>query len=163
MGMYQLRIDESIPARAVSALQMALGNGLVAVVLFGSQARGDPTPASDWDMLVVAEELPNKLFERHRHLKRLLPADCRGAISALAKTPQEFEAHLPSLYLDIALDGRILYDPRGYAAERLATLRRLLKQSGLYRERTEAGDVWRWTKEPSGPWALTWEMDHADQ
>ncbi|MBI4552843.1 MAG: hypothetical protein HY710_11320, partial [Candidatus Latescibacteria bacterium] len=81
----------------------------------------------------------------------------RGAISVLAKTPQEFEASLPSLYLDIALDGHILYDPHGYAAERLATLCRLIERMGLYREHTDGGDVWRWQHEPSGPWVLEWK------
>jgi predicted nucleotidyltransferase len=153
--------EQDITRQTVIALRAGLGHRLVAVVLFGSRARGDASPASDWDVLVIAEGLPGKSFERHQSLKRLLPVNCRGAISILAKTPQEFEAYLPSLYLDIALDGRILYDPHGYAADRLAALQRLLKQAGLYRERTEAGDVWRWQKQPSGPWALKWEMAHA--
>jgi len=157
----QAHDGQDIAKQTVEALQAGLGHRLVAVVLFGSQARGDACSTSDWDMLVIAEGLADKSFERHQSLKRLLPVDCRGAISLLAKTPQEFEANLPSLYLDIALDGQILYDPRGYAAERLAALQRLLKQAGLYRERTEAGDIWRWQEQPSGPWALEWGMARA--
>ena len=153
--------EQDVAEQAVMALRAGLGHRLVAVVLFGSRARGDASASSDWDMLVIARELPGKPFERYQFLKRLLPAPCRGAISMLAKTPQEFESNLPSLYLDIALDGRILYDPHKYAAERLAMLQRLLKQSGLYREHTEAGDMWHWQKQPSGPWALRWETEHA--
>lgn len=151
------RLEQEIPKQAVAALQAALGDRLMAVVLFGSRARGDARETSDWDLLVIAEGLPEKMFERHLFLKGLLPSDCRGAISLLAKTPEEFESHLASLYLDIALDGQILYDPRGYAHQRLASLRRLISKAGLYRERTEAGDVWRWQKQPSGPWELEWE------
>ncbi len=150
--------DQDVPKQAVTALGEALAERLVAAVLFGSRARGDARPDSDWDLLVLAEGLPDRPFERLLYLKRLLPEQCRGAISALAKTPREFEAHLSSLYLDIALDGQILYDPRGYAAERLGSLKELMDEAGLYRERTEAGDLWRWKSAPSGPWALEWKQ-----
>lgn len=150
-------LEQGIPEQAVAGLQRALDASLVATILFGSQARGEASAESDWDLLVIAEGLPERPFERHLFMKQLLPTNCRGAVSLLARTPEEFEAHLPSLYLDVALDGQILYDPRGYAAERMGALKRLIQEVGLYRERTEAGDVWRWQKEPSGPWALEWE------
>ncbi|MBI3974589.1 MAG: nucleotidyltransferase domain-containing protein [Chloroflexi bacterium] len=149
--------EQQIPARTVEALQSALGETLVAVVLFGSRARGDAHEASDWDVLVIAEGLPDGPLERHFFLNRLLPSEYGDAVSLLARTPAEFESHIASLYLDIALDGQILYDPRWYAAERLATLRRLIRQLGLRRERTEAGDVWQWQKQPPRVWSLEWE------
>ena len=149
--------EQDVLKQIVMALQTALADRLVAVVLFGSQARGDASQDSDWDVLVIAEALPEKSFERHMFLKRLLPPAWRGAISVLAKTPSEFEAHLPSLYLDIALDGQILYDPRRYAAGRLADLRRLIERAGLHRERGLDGDIWRWREEPAAAWALEWE------
>jgi hypothetical protein len=89
-------------------------------------------------------------------LTSLLSPRCRGALSILAKTPAEFETGVPSLYLDIATDGTILYDPRGYAEERLAFLRRRIEEAGLFRVRTAAGDVWEWRDPPSGPWRLEW-------
>jgi len=150
-------LEQPTAEQAVVALRTALGDRLVAVVLFGSRARGDAESSSDWDLLVITEGLPEKLLERHFFLKRLLPPGCGEAVSLLAKTPAEFEAHLPALYLDIALDGQNLYDPQGYAAQKLSILRRLIERAGLYRERTEAGDLWRWRQKPSGPWALEWE------
>lgn len=146
-----------ISGQPIESLKIALGSRLVAVILFGSQAREEASAGSDWDLLVIAEGLPERYFDRHLFLKRLLPPRWRGAVSLLAKTPEEFEAHLPSLYLDIALDGQILYDPRGYAVERLTALKNLIEEAGLYRERTESGDVWRWQKEPSGPRFLEWK------
>lgn len=148
--------ERGITELAVAALRSELGDRLVAVVLFGSRARGDALPESDWDLLVIAKGLPQHPFDRHVLLKRLLPADLRGEISILAKTPEEFESSLPALYLDVALDGRILYDPRGYAADRMGTLRRMIDEAGLYRERTAAGDVWQWRNPPLGPWSLDW-------
>ncbi|MBK8432567.1 MAG: nucleotidyltransferase domain-containing protein [Chloroflexi bacterium] len=53
-----------------SALQEALGDDLVALVLFGSRARGDARPDSDWDLLLIAEGLPERPFARHLALKR---------------------------------------------------------------------------------------------
>ncbi len=155
--MQEGHLEQEIPQQAVAALQAALGDCLVAVVLFGSRARGEAHEASDWDLLVIAEGLPERLFDRHLFLKRFLPPSCCGAVSLIAKTPEEFESYLASLYLDVALDGQILYDPREYARQRLASLRQLISKAGLYRERTEAGDVWQWQEQPVGPWELEWE------
>jgi predicted nucleotidyltransferase len=119
--------------------------------------RGDHWPESDWDLLVIATGLPEKLLERYHYLKSTLPPGMRGAVSMLAKTPEEFEARVSSVYLDIALDGRILYDPLGYAVEKLATLRRIMDKAGLYRQRTPSGDMWVWRDPPRGPWAIEWE------
>lgn len=149
--------QEWILDQVVAALRTALGDRLVAVVLFSSRARGEAREDSDWDVLVIAEGLPEDPLERGQFLRQLLPIQCRLAVSFLARTPQEFEGHLPSLYLDIALDGQILYDPKGYAAQHLAVLRRLIEEAGLFRERTPAGDLWRWKTPPRGRWILSWE------
>lgn len=152
-------VDRTVAVEASSALRQALGDRLIAVVLFGSQARGEATEYSDWDLLVIAEDLPEKPLDRHLLLRRWLPAASGGRVSLQAKTPTEFEARVPSLYLDIALDGQVLYDPRGYATARLARLRRLMQRHGLYRERRPAGDLWRWRRPPPRPWRLTWESE----
>ena len=155
--MFRLDLENNPAYQAVDALRGTFGDRLVAVVLFGSRARGDARETSDWDLLVIAEGLPESLFERRLFVTRALSPKGHGSISILARTPAEFESRVPSVYLDIAVDGRVLYDPRGYAAERLASLQRLLKRLGLYREHTKAGDLWRWQEEPSGPWSLKWE------
>lgn len=145
-----------IPTQVVEQLRSALGERLVSVVLFGSQARGEATAESDWDLLVIATGLPEKPLERHMFLTRLISPGAADAASLLAKTPEEFESGVPSLYLDIAVDGQILYDLYGYMTERLATLRRVIAQAGLYREHTQAGDWWRWKQQPSGQWSIEW-------
>ena len=57
----------------------------------------------------------------------------------------------------LALDAHISFDPYGYAAERLATIRSLIEESGLYRVRTPEGDLWRWKEEPRQPRVLEWK------
>jgi predicted nucleotidyltransferase len=144
-------------AGIVSGLRKGLGDDLVAVVLFGSRARGEAHEGSDWDVLVVARRLPERTLKRAFLLKRMLPAEHRGEVSLLAKTPEEFMAGLPDLYLDIALDGVILYDTGDYVAERLKFLRALIRRKGLRREREGRDLIWRWEQPPGPDWSLEWE------
>ena len=150
MGEHQL-----VPV--ISALQHHLGPDLVAVVLFGSRARGDYQSDSDWDLLVIADRLPERIFPRHLYLKRLLPVQWCGQVSILAKTPAEFEVGVPALFLDIALDGIILYDTNDYISERLARLRRFITKEGLYREGRGRDLIWQWREFPGLGRQLTWE------
>lgn len=142
----------------VAALKQRLADNLVAVVLFGSRARGEADAASDWDLFVVVHHLPENAFQRHLYLKKMLPDMWRGQVAIVAKTPQEFEAYLSSLFLDIALDGIILHDSDGYMADRLARLRRLIQAEGLRREQIKDDLIWRWQKFPGFDWSLEWEM-----
>lgn len=141
----------------VSKLREGLGDDLVSVVLFGSRARGEAHQESDWDILVVVRDLPEKTLERAIYLKRLLPAEHRGEVSLLAKTPEEFTSSLPDLYLDIAVDGVVLYDTDGLMTERLRALRALIRRKGLYREREGRDLIWRWRERPASDWSLSWE------
>lgn len=144
-------------AEVVAALRQGLGDNLVAIVLFGSRARDEADETSDWDLLVIAHHLPEKLFQRHLQLKVMLPVGWRGQVSLLARTPEEFTASLPALFLDIALDGIVLYDVDNYVAKRLTGLKRLLEKRGLHRERVQHEMVWRWQRFPGFDWALEWE------
>ncbi len=153
----QPEVASDVAARAVEALRAGLGDRLVAVVLFGSRARGDAREESDWDLLVIANDLPPGVLERQFVLSHALPPGIRGAVSVLAKTPEEFEENVPSLYLDIALDGKILYDPTGYARKHLDALRTVIEQAGLRRRRTQAGDIWYWERQPPDRWDLLFE------
>jgi hypothetical protein len=142
----------------IHAFQQQLGEVLVALVLFGSRARGDSHAGSDWDLLLVAKELPMKPFERHLYLKRMLPDRWRGQVSILAKTPTEFESSLSPLFLDISLDGVILADTNGYIDQRLMMLRQTIQDKGLYRDRRGQDFVWRWHQQPDLNWELSWEV-----
>jgi predicted nucleotidyltransferase len=123
---------QSISASAVSNLLASFGERLVAVVLYGSRARGDFHDESDWDLLLLIEGLPESYFDR-------------------------YQLSLPALYLDIGLDGRVLYERGSYATERLEQIRQIIDRVGLYRERTPAGDMWRWRQPPPAHWSVTWE------
>ena len=155
-GQIQAEASASLPD-VVAALKGGLGDKLTAVVLFGSRARGDANEDSDWDLLLIARDLPERVLRRHLWLKGMLPVVWRGQATILAKTPAEFDASLPSLYLDIALDGILLYDTDRFLASRLARLRRLIETRGLRREASQRDLVWRWDRFPGFDWSLEWE------
>ena len=81
----------------IEAFQAGLGDNLISLVLFGSQARESAHSESDWDLLVITMGLPDKIIKRSRSLLALLPLFRRCRVSVLAKTPTEFEAALSSL------------------------------------------------------------------
>lgn len=145
-------------AEVVTALKRGLGRQLVALVLFGSRARGDADEESDWDLLLIAHDLPPGTLDRHFLMKRIIPIPWRAQTAILAKTPTEFEALIPDLYLDIALDGIILFDTDGYMTKRLAGLRLLIQEQGLYREQFQKELTWHWRQFPGHNWSFTWKM-----
>ncbi len=151
-----LHPESEVPNGVVSGLRQRIGEDLVSVVLFGSRARGEARESSDWDFLVIARDLPEGTLERVFRLKKMLSTLYRGEVSLLAKTPEEFMAGLPDLYLDIALDGVILYDTGDYVAERLKFLRALIRRKGLRREREGRDLIWRWEQPPGPDWSLEW-------
>ena len=142
----------------VQAFQDRLGDDLIAIVLFGSQARGEATSTSDWDIFLIAHSLPASTFQRHLYLKEIIPSDWRSLIAIIAKTPEEFESHLSDLFLDIATDGVVLYDTNDYMTKRLRGLRQLIRNRGLSREKIQQNFVWRWQKFPGIDWSLDWSM-----
>ncbi|MGB9752742.1 MAG: hypothetical protein C0183_10510 [Roseiflexus castenholzii] len=66
-------LDRAAPGEVVTALEKALGDDLISVVLFGSHARNEADEAGDWDVLIIVRNLPERLLERYRLLKRILP------------------------------------------------------------------------------------------
>lgn len=119
----------------MGSLHEALGQNLIALVLYGSRARGEQRRASDWDIFVLARSLPVSPMKRYARLRSLRNEEPEGGVSFLAKTRIEFEEGFPSFYLDLALDGVILYDTDGYMEAKLRRIREIIKETGLKRER----------------------------
>ncbi len=122
--------------------------------------RGDTCEDSDFDTVLVVDDFPAKFSTRIQYLGSLLPLERLGPISLIAKTQAEFEGDFPSSYLDIALDGIILYDREGYMQQKLARIRELIQAAGLSRRRTEYGFCWEWQKPPRGHWRIDWSGVH---
>ncbi|MFQ5613764.1 MAG: nucleotidyltransferase domain-containing protein [Anaerolineae bacterium] len=150
-------MEQSLLQRAVGALVAALGANLVALALFGSQARGEAGESSDVDLLLLAHMLPRNPFERRRFVREPLFESGIPSISVLARTVDEFMADITPLHLDLAADAVLLYDPEDFLASRLERIRQLIQEAGLDRQRTAHGWVWWWRQQPQPGWSLTWE------
>lgn len=147
-------LTKSLQTKLVGAYRKHFGRSLVSIVLFGSRARGDAKPTSDYDMFMVIEGLPARPLMRMRAVRAPL-GGFGEHFSIIAKTSQEVLSHFPSLYLDLGLDGRILYDT-GFFKERLSLIRKLIKQSGLSRHAIDHEFYWKWDRPPGSHWRLDW-------
>lgn len=135
------------------ACQRLYGDALVSVVVFGSWARGTATPASDLDVLIVADSLPAGRLARARMFEPVelaLEPQCRevwGAgewplrLSPIFKTPAEVEQGSP-LFLDMTEHARLLFDRSGFFAAFLERLRARMAELGTRRVSTRAGAYW---------------------
>lgn len=138
------------------ALREHLGPSLMAVVLFGSVARGEATRSSDIDLLVVASGLPEGRLARQRCLEkadarleaRLQALRRQGVLTdftPVLKTPEEAERVTP-LYFDLVQDALILYEREGFFSAVLERLRQAFQRLGA--RRIQRGQIRYWELKP---------------
>ena len=142
------------------ALHQHFGSRLISVVLYGSVARGEATPVSDIDLLVVAELLPEGRQARNAILDEIdrsfLPVLARlhrqkryVDLSVLLFTLAEARKLRP-LYLDLVEDAILLYDRDHFFATILDQLRGRLE--GLGARRLQLGRLRYWDLKPDYRW-----------
>ncbi len=142
--------------RYADLLRGAFGQRLVSVVLFGSVARGEAGSASDIDLLVVADDLPDGRFARlgslervdqafEPELTRLRAGGLIPRVAPLLKSRAEAGKIVP-LYLDLVEDGRLLYDRDGFFRSVLDRLVASMRRLGS--ERRVRGKVRYWVLKP---------------
>jgi predicted nucleotidyltransferase len=147
---------------AVEVWTADLGDRLISVVLFGSVARGQAGPASDIDLVVVAEGWPRSLADRRRPLleswERARKARDLPAIqwNLVTKSPEEARVRSP-LYLDIVEDGILLLDRDGLFAAVLAAMRERMRALGSRRVHLPDGS-WYWDLKPDFRWGEVVEL-----
>lgn len=144
----------------IACFQKHFGDNLIAVVLFGSQARGDAGLESDYDIFLLAKNLPEPPVERLLFVRHAIAAKFAEKISITARTPEEFESGFPSFYLDLAIDGNVLYEAGNYVTEKLQCIQKIINQAGLERKKFDHQFSWEWKRQPQGHWEITWEGYH---
>jgi hypothetical protein len=135
------QLDASL-AGTVEHASAAVGSSLRAVILFGSVAREDDTPASDIDVLiVVAEDVPitRGLYDAWDRV------DARGSRVRVephfVQLPSADEA-LSGFWAEIAIDGIVLFE-RGLELSRyLARVRRRVLDGELVRRWAHGHPYW---------------------
>jgi hypothetical protein len=153
------RVPEELPEPFRAALVAAceawstrFGEQLVSLVLFGSVARRDTRPASDIDLLVIAEGLPRSLRDRRRpFLEEWERARAAGGLppttwNLVTKSPAEARTHSP-LYLDLVEDAVLLLDRGGFFQAVLGELERRMRALGSRRVFLPNGG-WYWDLKP---------------
>ena len=143
-----------LAAEYVELVKAHFGDRLVSLCFFGSVVRGEASPDSDIDALVVADGLPRDFGSRiretnsmHESLKKRptykrLRSERRSAqISDIYLTRDEALSH-PPILLDIADHGLIVYDRDEFLAEVLRDVREKLKILGARKVLAKKGYYW---------------------
>jgi predicted nucleotidyltransferase len=146
----------SIFETIVHCYKVHLGNDLVSIVLFGSRARGEAKEESDYDLFIVAEGLPEKPFKRVLFIRSPLSARFEEKFCIIAKTPEEIIKNFPPLFLDLGLDGIILFDRNDFFKNLQMKIREIIHQAGLERKKDDGDFYWEWRNPPKKGWEITW-------
>lgn len=140
----------------VACFKNYLRDDLVSIVLFGSRARGEAREGSDWDLFIIAKDLPAKPFKRVLYIRKPLTGQFHEKICIIAKTPEEVMSAFPSLYLDLCWDGIALFDREGFFETLRERMRKIISSAGLIRKRDNGEYYWEWKAPPKGGWEITW-------
>lgn len=98
-----------------------------AIILFGSMARGEAHIQSDYDLMVIASDLPRDFWERQDLLWQEKPL----SVDIIGLTPDEVIAHINrGLILDALLEGIVVY---GGAASLRLEAERYIRDQNLQR------------------------------
>ena len=97
-------MQTKLKEQLVDCLTKYFKENLVSVVFFGSRARREAKPESDYDIFLVANELPKRILDRQSYVRKAISFKFEQKISIHAKTKAEFERGFPPLYLDLGLD-----------------------------------------------------------
>ncbi|RLF20017.1 MAG: hypothetical protein DRZ82_03600, partial [Thermoprotei archaeon] len=142
--------------RLIVEFLKAFRSSLLAVILFGSVARGTAHRTSDVDLLVVIRELPKSYLRRASLLAdviakvreekmKLWSKGIYVSVQAFAYTPEELK-EFHAFYFDLAFDGIVLYSRMGYAERLLEDIRRRLRKMNV-RKVVMPGGRWYWIVE----------------
>ena len=142
--------------KIVDCYKEYLGDHLISMVLFGSHARGDSKVTSDYDLFIIAEELPSRPFPRMLFIRKPLTGQFEQKLCIIAKTPEEVLKYFPPLFLDIGLDGVVLFDRDDFFKNVQKKIKEIIIQAGIQRKQANGEFYWEWQNPPKKGWEITW-------
>lgn len=93
-----------------SAIRARLGGRLRKVILFGSKARGDDSPESDYDCLAVCDEITSELRDAIDELAGELLFEHNAVFSIFPITETAYLQRIfDPLLMNVRKEGKVLY------------------------------------------------------
>jgi len=130
--------------RVVEGLLQNFEGKIAAVAMFGSSARGESTDKSDMDFFVVVKDYASSL-ERRLMLYRAIHDVVARDVTVIDVDEEDVfrqDLEITSLLLNIAYDGKILYDPEGRLKRLFEKTKEIVAKLGLERRSTKDGKYW---------------------
>lgn len=132
---------ENLSSSVVEIILSAFAKDVQAIILFGSVARGDQDQTSDIDLLIVLES--SRPIDRglyHLWDKKIMP------VLGIQYSPQfchrtKLES-ASSLWLEVALDGKILFDEDKRIEADMQTLRHKIAAGEYLRKMSHGHSYW---------------------
>ncbi len=125
------------------------GPDLLAVVLFGSGARGDLTVSSDVDLFIILKSSEKSFRQRikdfYRGVGDTLEDEFGLFLSPVIFTEEEVREFRP-FYLGVFDEFKVLYDEKGIVQEILATIKELKDKGSI--EELYLNDIKYWRIHP---------------
>ena len=146
----------------IATLRKQFGRRLKTAVLFGSRARGDGRKDSDHDIFVVIEGLSKNPLKRQREIRGAIfdvLAELPDGINLASKTPEELDANLTPMILDVMVDGICLHGKaflEPYRRKALAAL----EASGFKRLKVGTSLYFMAPQGVGRHWELNWDGYH---
>jgi len=130
--------DELAESHIVKDAKREFGSKLLGVLLFGSRARGDVHDMSDTDILIVVDD--SVIIDRglYRVWDQRVPDGVSLQIAHLPTTAHD----AGSLWLECALDAKILSDPFGLVADFIDQAREYITSGKVIRKTTHGQGFW---------------------
>lgn len=139
-------------------LKAEWGADFLGLILFGSAARDELRPDSDIDLLIVlSDQLPLTRSLYSRWEEQIAPHVAR----TFAREVSPHFAHLPhsaeaagSIWLECALEGKLLHDPSGEVSAKTKAVRELIARGAVTRATSHGHPYWIRTEneKESDPW-----------
>lgn len=135
---HEMDEDARLREKVVNEATKEFGSDFLALILFGSRARGDSTDSSDTDLLIVLDGAIPVRRDLYRKWTTMLPQNISIHFSHLPQTAKS----AGSLWLECALDGEILYGVDARVSRMLGRIRDRITSGQVVRKLTHGQAFW---------------------
>lgn len=98
--------SDSVIQQLVTALRQRFGSHIVKVILFGSRARRDYEPDSDYDVLILLDEVTKEIVDEIDETVWQIGWNNDALITAIVHDEKTFETHVyEPLFINIRKEG----------------------------------------------------------